>query len=74
MQERAHLEEIDVPALIVMARDDLYNTCPAAEYTAQHSRTHGSPGSGRAATRWRGTRRGVRSAAAEFLREHSGAG
>ena len=35
MQERAHLEEIDVPALIVMARDDLYNPCPAAEYTAQ---------------------------------------
>ncbi len=73
-QERAPLEEIDVPTLIVSARDDLYNTYPAAEYTAEqmpNARFVGFEEGGHAMA---GHEAEVRSAVREFLREHSGAG
>jgi 2-hydroxy-6-oxonona-2,4-dienedioate hydrolase len=35
-QGRFPLEEVRVPTLVISARDDLYNTYPAAEYTARH--------------------------------------
>jgi 2-hydroxy-6-oxonona-2,4-dienedioate hydrolase len=35
-QGRFALEDCTVPTLLISARDDLYGTYPAAEYTAQH--------------------------------------
>ncbi len=67
VQGRFALEDCKVPTLLVSARDDLYNTYPAAEYTAQHIPNARFLGFERGGHILSGHEREVRSAVTEFL-------
>lgn len=69
-QGRFPLEEVRVPTLVISARDDLYNTYPAAEYTAHHipgARFAGYEEGGHALT---GHEKEVRSEIMRFIGQH----